>query len=121
MDLRPCLGKGASLSEEAASAGSGRAGEVDARVGRVRSLAFLSILQEGSPIVGQMWRPSEFSRAEIVVPQPAKQDTLLRTVWSCDGVLSLGTSSILSRRIASQNNYCSMISGRYGQSISRLR
>ena len=38
------LGKGASLGEEAVLADSGRAGEVAAGVGRVRSLAFLSIL-----------------------------------------------------------------------------
>ena len=44
MELRPCLGQGASLGEEAISADSGREGEVAARVGRVRSLAFLSIL-----------------------------------------------------------------------------
>ncbi len=43
--LRPCLGEGASLGEEDASADSGRAGEVVARVGRVRRLAFLSILR----------------------------------------------------------------------------
>ncbi len=42
--LRPCLRNGASLGKEAALAASGRAGEVDTRVGRVRSLAFLSIL-----------------------------------------------------------------------------
>jgi hypothetical protein len=42
--LRPCLGQGASLGEEAVLADSGRAGEVAAGVGRVRSLDFLSIL-----------------------------------------------------------------------------
>jgi len=42
--LRPCPRNGASLGEEAVSADSGRAGEVAAGVGRVRSLAFLSIL-----------------------------------------------------------------------------
>ena len=42
--LRPCLGQGASLGEEAVLADLGRAGEVATRVGRVRSLAFLSIL-----------------------------------------------------------------------------
>jgi hypothetical protein len=46
--LRPCLGQGASLGEEAVLADSGRAGEVAARVGRVRSLAFLSILRAGT-------------------------------------------------------------------------
>ena len=44
--LRPCLGQGASLGEEAVLADSGRAGEVDAGAGRVRSLEFLSILRE---------------------------------------------------------------------------
>ena len=43
--LRPCLGLGASLGEEAVLADSGRAGEVAAGVGRVRCLAFLSILR----------------------------------------------------------------------------
>jgi len=38
------MGQGASLGEEAVLADSGRVGEVAARVGRVRSLAFLSIL-----------------------------------------------------------------------------
>ena len=45
--LRPCLGQGASLGEEAVLADSGRAGEVAAGVGRVRSLDFLSILLVG--------------------------------------------------------------------------
>ena len=44
--LRPCLGKGASLGEEAVLADSGREGEIVARVGRVRNLGFLSILRE---------------------------------------------------------------------------
>jgi hypothetical protein len=43
--LRPCLGKGASLGEEAGLVDSERAGEIVARGGRVRSLAFLSILR----------------------------------------------------------------------------
>jgi len=43
-ELRPCLGQGASLGEEAVLADSGRAGEVAARVGRVRSPVFLNIL-----------------------------------------------------------------------------
>ena len=42
--LRPCLGQGVSLGEEAVLADVGRAGEVATRVGRVRSLAFVSIL-----------------------------------------------------------------------------
>ena len=42
--LRPYLGQGASLGEEAVLADLGRAGEVAARVGRVRRLAFLIIL-----------------------------------------------------------------------------
>ena len=50
-ELRPCLGKGASLGEEAVSADSGREGEVVAEVGRVKRLAFLSILQKCSPVV----------------------------------------------------------------------
>ena len=50
--LRPCLGQGASMGEEAVLADSGRAGEVIARVGLVRSLAFLSILLGQSGYVG---------------------------------------------------------------------
>ena len=42
--LRPCLGHGASLGEEAVLADSGRAGEVAAGAGRVRTVALLSIL-----------------------------------------------------------------------------
>jgi hypothetical protein len=42
--LRPCLGQGAFQGEEAVLADSGLEGEVSARVGRARSLAFLSIL-----------------------------------------------------------------------------
>jgi hypothetical protein len=61
--LRPCPRNGASR----------RAG-----VGRVRSLAFLSILQECSPI-GHTCGPSKSSRAVIIVPQPAKQAALHRT------------------------------------------
>ena len=53
--LRPCLGQGASLGEEAVLGDSGRAGAITARVGWVRSLVFLSIL----------WG--------IVGPQPAKR------------------------------------------------
>jgi hypothetical protein len=41
-------GKGVSLGKEAVLADSGREGEIVARVGRVRRLAFLSILREGS-------------------------------------------------------------------------
>ena len=43
--LRPCLGHGASLGEEAVLTDSGQEGEVAVRVGRVRNLNFLSILQ----------------------------------------------------------------------------
>jgi len=48
------LGEGASLGEEAVLADSGRAGEVAARVGRVRSLVFLSILRGRSLFVPHM-------------------------------------------------------------------
>ena len=51
--LRPCPWNGASLGEEAVLADSGLAGEVSAGVGRVRKLAFLSILQECFPIAPQ--------------------------------------------------------------------
>jgi len=51
--LRPCLRNSASLGEEAVLADSGRAGEVSAGVGRVRKLAFLSILQKCFPIAPQ--------------------------------------------------------------------
>ena len=68
--LRPCLGQGASLGEEAVLADSGRAGEVAARVGWVRSLAFLSILRDVL-LLPQTCRPSKFCCAKIVFPQPA--------------------------------------------------
>jgi len=44
--LGPCLGQGTSQGEESVLADSGRAGEITARVGRVRSLAILSILRD---------------------------------------------------------------------------
>ena len=50
--LRPCLGQGASQGKEAVLADSGWEGEITAGVGRVRSLACLSILQT--------YRQSEF-------------------------------------------------------------
>src|SRR5437764_11374763 len=52
--LRPCMGQGASLGEESVLADAGRVGEITARVGRVRSQVFLSILQECSPLVTQV-------------------------------------------------------------------
>src|SRR6185295_1387262 len=58
--LRPCPRNGA--SEEAVLAASGRAGEVTAGVGRVRSLAILSILLERSSVVEDLWA-IEISRA----------------------------------------------------------
>ena len=42
--LWPCQGQGASQGEESVLADSGRAGEITARVGRVRSLDFLNSL-----------------------------------------------------------------------------
>jgi hypothetical protein len=45
VELRPCLGQGASQGDESVLAGSGREGEITAGVGRVKSLAFLSILR----------------------------------------------------------------------------
>jgi hypothetical protein len=58
--LRPCLGQGASLGEEAVLADSGRAGEVAARVGRVRSLALLSsLLKEEARRSGPLFKPDE--------------------------------------------------------------
>jgi hypothetical protein len=61
-ELRPCLGKGASQGEEAVLADSGLAGEVAARVGRVRSLAIMSILRECFLVFPNM-RTSEVRRA----------------------------------------------------------
>ena len=62
---------GASLGKEAVLADSGRAGEVAAGVGRVRSLAFLSILHGVLPL-SQMCRPVKFWGTPIVFPQPAR-------------------------------------------------
>ena len=55
--LEPCPWKGASLGEEAVLAGSGRAGEIAARVGRVRSLSFLSILLGSSLMLSAVHQP----------------------------------------------------------------
>ncbi len=65
-----CLGQGASLGEETVLTDSGRAGEVAAGVGRVRSLAFLSILR-GILLLFQICRSVMCSRAYRVFPQPA--------------------------------------------------
>jgi hypothetical protein len=47
--LRPCMGQGASMGEEAVLTDSGRAGEIAARVGWVRTETFLTILRNNSP------------------------------------------------------------------------
>jgi hypothetical protein len=65
-ELRPCLGQGASLGGEAALADSGRAGEVAAKVGRVRRLAFLSILRDFILLFLKL-RPLNFHRAPTVL------------------------------------------------------
>ena len=70
-ELRPCLGQGASQGEESVLADSGRAGEITARVGRVRSPAFLRILHKAL-FLSSMCGPLNFHRAAMVVPQPAK-------------------------------------------------
>ena len=67
--LRPCLGKGASKGEESVPADSGRAGEITARVGRMRSLAFLCILRAISLVPA--YRPSKLCCAEMIFQQPA--------------------------------------------------
>ena len=65
-ELPPCLGQGASLGEEAVLADSGRAGEVAAGVGRVRRLAFLSILRDFILLFLKL-RPLNFHRAPTVL------------------------------------------------------
>ena len=65
--LRPCPRNGASLDEEAVLADSGRAGEIAAGVGRVRSPDFLSILRE-CPALGLACRQSNFCLAERFFP-----------------------------------------------------
>jgi len=52
--LRSSLGESASQGEESVLAGSGREGEITARVGRVRRLAFLSILRKCFTVVPPM-------------------------------------------------------------------
>ena len=47
-ELRPCLEKSAFQGEEAVLADSEQAGEISARVGRVRSLAFLCLVNLAS-------------------------------------------------------------------------
>ena len=56
------MGQGASLGEEAVLADSGWAGEVAAGAGRVRRLAFLSILR-GVLLLSQTYRAVKFRRA----------------------------------------------------------
>ena len=70
--LRLCLGLGASLGEEAVLADSGRAGEVAAGVGRVRCLAFLSILL-GAFLLSQMCESVKLWRAHIGFLQSARR------------------------------------------------
>jgi hypothetical protein len=53
--LRPCMGQGVSQGKESVLADSGWEGEITARVGRVRSLNFLSILRECSCVVVYLW------------------------------------------------------------------
>jgi len=43
------MGQGASKGEESVVADSGRAGEITARVGRLRTKTFLSFLRNNSP------------------------------------------------------------------------
>jgi hypothetical protein len=62
------LGQGASQGEESVLADSGRVGEITARVGRVRSLDFLSILF-GVLLLSQKYMPSKFRWAETVFLQ----------------------------------------------------
>jgi hypothetical protein len=52
--LRPCSGQGASQGDESVLADSGRESEITARVGRVRSVAFLNILRECPPVAPHM-------------------------------------------------------------------
>ncbi|MGH7221399.1 MAG: hypothetical protein ACREI1_13855, partial [Nitrospiraceae bacterium] len=47
-------GQGESQGDVSVLAGSGREGEITARVGRVRSLAFLSILRECFPVISHV-------------------------------------------------------------------
>jgi hypothetical protein len=63
--LRPCLGQGASLGEEAVSADSGREGEITARVGRVRSPAILSILLIIRHYYLMYWTTSSRAKIEL--------------------------------------------------------
>ena len=64
-ELRPCLGQGASQGEEAVLADSGREGEISARVGRVRNLAFLTILRRVSILLNTCGL-LEFHRMKVV-------------------------------------------------------
>ena len=86
--LRPCLGQGASLGEEAVLADSGRVGEIPARVGRVRNLAFLSILR-GVPLLSQTCGLVKFQRAHRVFPQAAnvadRRENLVKKMRSEQG------------------------------------
>ena len=63
---------GASLGEEAVLADSGRAGQVAARVGRGRSMAFLN-LPRGRVLSSQTCGRLDSRQASIVVSQPASR------------------------------------------------
>ena len=70
--LRPCMGEGASLGEEAVSADSGRAGEVAAWVGRGEKSGLFAHPVGDSPVILDV-RSSNFHRTAIVFSRPASQ------------------------------------------------
>ena len=68
------------MGEEAVLADSGRVGEIVAGAGRVRRLAFLSILQGGSPVIADMQTneipayPQSFFRSLLTDSLPARHN-----------------------------------------------
>jgi type II secretory pathway pseudopilin PulG len=71
--LRPCLGQGASQGGESVLADTGREGEINAGVGRVRSLAFLSLLRDSPSLSGET-RRLRTSRLSLCAPRTPRRE-----------------------------------------------
>src|SRR6266513_5747178 len=95
------MGYGAPLAEEAVLANSGRAGEVAAWVGQVRSLNFSSILPGVLPLP-QTRGPLNVHRTTIVFPQPASAATVrpseIITMVNCPSTRHTNDGDLSSRQ-----------------------
>jgi type II secretory pathway pseudopilin PulG len=108
--LRSCLGQGASLGEGAVLADPGRAGEITAGVGRVRSLAFLSLLRDSPSSSGETHRSrtsrlSRLSRVSRLTPDALRSSrgfTILEIIIVL--FLLVGLLGIVLPRISLEDN-----------------